>query len=59
MFGKALAARAFFLPVPRVPPARRSVGFLAKDGPADGLIDAIRRLGRGEQLFPRPQPEPP
>ncbi|GAA1016558.1 hypothetical protein Aple_019320 [Acrocarpospora pleiomorpha] len=29
-------------------------GFLTKDGPADGLIDAIRRIARGEQLFPQP-----
>jgi DNA-binding NarL/FixJ family response regulator len=27
-------------------------GFLAKDEPADGLIDAVRRVARGERVFP-------
>ncbi|GAA0997061.1 hypothetical protein GCM10009555_093940 [Acrocarpospora macrocephala] len=57
MLGKALAARAAFMTGCRQ--RAGASGFLAKDGPTDGLIDAIRRLGRGEQLFPRPQPEPP
>lgn len=26
-------------------------GFLVKDGPADDLIDAVRRIARGEQVF--------
>jgi two-component system, NarL family, response regulator DesR len=35
--------------------------FLTKDGPADGLIDAVRRVARGERLIgpPHPQPEQP
>lgn len=26
-------------------------GFLVKDGPADDLVDAVRRLARGERVF--------
>jgi two-component system response regulator DesR len=26
-------------------------GFLIKDGPASGLIDAVRRVARGELVF--------
>jgi two-component system response regulator DesR len=27
-------------------------GFLVKDGPADLLVDAVRRIARGERVFP-------
>jgi two-component system, NarL family, response regulator DesR len=26
-------------------------GFLVKDGPADDLVDAVRRVARGERVF--------
>jgi len=29
-------------------------GFLVKDGPADDLIDAVRRVARGERVFAAP-----
>jgi two-component system response regulator DesR len=29
-------------------------GFLVKDGPVDGLVDAVRRVARGEDVFIRP-----
>ncbi|WP_084959822.1 response regulator [Thermoactinospora rubra] len=29
-------------------------GFMLKDGPADGLIDAVRRVARGERVFAYP-----
>lgn len=32
--------------------AAGACGFLAKDEPADGLIDAVRRVARGERVFP-------
>ena len=32
--------------------AAGAAGFLAKDRPADDLIDAVRRVARGERVFP-------
>jgi two-component system, NarL family, response regulator DesR len=29
-------------------------GFLVKDGPADDLVDAVRRVARGERVFAIP-----
>ncbi|MGI5128034.1 response regulator [Pseudonocardia sp. CA-107938] len=29
-------------------------GFLIKDGPADDLVDAVRRIARGERVFAEP-----
>jgi DNA-binding NarL/FixJ family response regulator len=29
-------------------------GFLVKDGPADDLLDAVRRVARGERVFAPP-----
>jgi DNA-binding NarL/FixJ family response regulator len=26
-------------------------GFLVKDGPSDDLVDAVRRVARGERVF--------